>query len=86
MDMIDEEIRRLQNRQQELTSRIIPDLENRSELLYAQIMPMRKDSEEREKLEAEYTLLSKELRLRSDELFNTRQQIQNLEVQKSLRR
>ena len=86
MDMIDEEIRRLQNRQQELTSRVIPDLENRTELLYAQIMPMKKDSEEREKLEAEYTLLSKELRLRSDELFNARQQIQNLEVQKSLRR
>lgn len=86
MDMIDEELRRLQARLDELTNRIIPDFENRTQLLYAQIMPLRKESEERERLEAEYTLLSKELRLRSDELFNIRQQMQNLEVQKSLRR
>jgi len=86
MDMIDEEIRRLQNRQDELKSRVLPDLENRTQLLYAQIMPLKKDSEEREKLEAEYTLLSKELRLRSDEMFNIRQQVENLEAQKAMRR
>lgn len=86
MDIIDEELRRLQSRLDELKNRIIPDFENRTQLLYAQIMPLRKNSEEREKLEAEFTLLSKELRLRSDELFNIRQQMENLQTQKSLRR
>lgn len=86
VDMIDQEINRLKIRLQELTVRIVPDFENRTELLYAQIMQMHKGSDEREKLEHEYTLLSKELRLRSDELINIRAQIENLELEKTLRR
>lgn len=84
--MIDEEIRRLRTRMEELKDRVLPDFENRTQMLYAQIMPLQEGSEEREKLEHEYTLLSKELRLRSDELISIRQQIENLEVQKSMRR
>lgn len=86
MDMIDEEITRLKARQDELKLRIVPNLDNKAQLLYARIMPLTNENEERERLEAEYTLLSKELRLRSDELFNIRQQIENLEMQKSMRR
>jgi len=84
--MIDEEIRRLRTRMDELKERLLPDFENRTQVLFAQIMPLKKGSNEREKLEHEYTLLSKELRLRSDELISIRQQIENLEVQKSMRR
>lgn len=84
--MIDEEIRRLRTRMDELKNRVIPDFENRTQLLFAQIIPMKQGSDEREKLEHEYTLLSKELRLRSDELINIRHQIENLELQKSMRR
>jgi hypothetical protein len=86
MDMIDQELTRLRNRMSELQLRIIPDFENRTQLLYELIMPLRKDSKEREKLEAEYHLLSKELRLRSDEIIDIRQQIENLESQKTMRR
>ena len=54
-------------------------------MLYARIMPMQKGNEERDKLEHEYTLLSKELRMRSEELYKARQQIENLELQKTLK-
>jgi RNA processing factor Prp31 len=86
MDMINEEINRLKTRLDELKSRIIPDLESKSELLYARIMPMRKDSHEREKLEKEYTLLSKELTKRSNEIINIRRDMENLEFERSLKR
>lgn len=86
MDMINEELNRLKTRADELKTRIIPDLESKSELLYARIMPMRKDSDEREKLEAEYTLLSKELVKRSNEILNLRRDMENLEFEKSLKR
>ncbi len=86
MDMIDQEIMRLKTRQQELTSRVIPDFEHRTQTLYTQIMTHPKDTPEREKLEQEYIKLSKELTLRSDELISTRQQIDNLEMEKNFRR
>ena len=86
MDMIDEELNRLKARLTELENRIIPDFENRTQMLFAQIMPMQKGSDEREKMEHEYTLLSKELRMRSDELISIRQQIEHLESEKTLRR
>ena len=86
MEMIDQEIMRLKSRMTELSERIIPDFEHKTEVLYAQIMTLEKGSEEREKLEEEYAKLSKELRIRSDEVISSRQQIENLEVQKSMRR
>lgn len=86
MDMIEQEINRLKIRLEELKERIVPDYENRTQILYSQIMQLKKDTEEREKLEHEYTLLSKELRLRSDEIISIRQQIENLELEKSIRR
>ena len=85
MDMIDEELLRLRTRLDELVGRVIPDLENKSQMLYARIMPLQKGTEQRDKLESEYTLLSKELRLRSDELYKARQQIESLELQKTLK-
>ena len=85
MDMIDEEIMRLKNRMSELTHRIIPEFENKTTAMYAQIMALPKGSVERERQEAEYTRMSGELRMRSDELINIRQQIENLEMQKSMR-
>lgn len=86
MEMIEQELRRLRTRVDELKSRILPDLENRTQTLYALIMQLQKDSHEREKLESEYNILSKDLRLRSDEVINLNQQIDNIESQKSLRR
>jgi RNA processing factor Prp31 len=86
MDMIDEELNRLMTRVDELKSRIMPDLESKSEVLYARIMPMKEGSEEREKLEAEYTLLSKELTHRSIEITNLRGNMENLEFEKTLKR
>lgn len=86
MDMVDQEINRLKIRLEELKERIVPDYENRTQLLYSQIMQLKKDTEEREHLEHEYTLLSKELRLRSDEIISIRQQIENLELEKTIRR
>lgn len=85
MDMIDEELLRLRTRLDDLVGRVIPDLENKSQILFARIMPLKQGSEERDRLEHEYTLLSKELRLRSDELYKARQQIENLELQKTLK-
>ncbi len=86
MDMIDEELNRLKSRLSDLNSRIIPDLQSKSELLYARIMPMQAGKPEREKLEAEYKLLSKELSRRSNELSNLRRDMENLEFEKTLKR
>jgi RNA processing factor Prp31 len=86
MDMIDDELNRLNTRMDEFRSRIMPDLESQSEHLYARIMPKQAGSEERKKLEAEYTLLSKELTRRSNELINIRRDMDNLEFEKTLKR
>ena len=86
MEMIDQELMRLKTRMDELSSRIIPDFEHRTQMLYGQIMTLKKDSEEREKHEEEYAHLSKELRLRSDEIINIRLEMENLEMEKNLRR
>ncbi len=86
MDMIDEELMRLKNRMDDLKLRVIPEFENKTQMLYSQIMPLEKESEERQRLEAEYTKLSKELSMRSDELIRIKQQMDNLELEKSLRR
>lgn len=85
MNMIDEELMRLRNRLKDLQERVIPDFENRTQALYARIISMQKGSEEREREEAEYTKLARELSIRSDEVINTRQQIENLELQKTMR-
>jgi hypothetical protein len=84
--MIDQELMRLKTRMDELSSRIIPDFEHRTQVLYGHIMALRKDSREREMQEAEYAHLSKELRLRSDEIINIRLEMENLELEKNLRR
>lgn len=86
MEIIDQELMRLKNRMDELSSRIIPDFEHRTQMLYGQIMTLRKDSEERERYEGEYAHLSKELRLRSDEIINLRLEKENLEMEKNLSR
>lgn len=86
MDMIDEEINRLKIRLEELKGRIIPDYENRTQMLYGQIIQLPKDHPDRIKFEHEYTLLSKELSMRSDEMISTRQQMENLEMEKNFRR
>ncbi|MEX2489524.1 MAG: hypothetical protein WD356_08380 [Pseudomonadales bacterium] len=77
--MIDQELTRLRRRKDELEQRIIPVLESRTQSLFAQIMPLGKETEEREKLEADYKIQSNELRLRSDERNNIRQEIERLE-------
>ncbi len=76
--MIEQEIKRLENRIQELEEKILPQLEHRTEFLYAQIVPLHEGSDEREKLEQEFKVLSKELRLRSDEKVNSRQEVARL--------
>ena len=86
MDLADQEINRLQTRIEELQTRIIRDLDNQAQQLYGQIMPLKKDSEHRLKLEKEYGLIAKELTLRSDEERNLKQQIDNLEIEKNRRR
>tara|TARA_R110002072_G_scaffold113986_1_gene243826 strand:- start:16551 stop:16811 length:261 start_codon:yes stop_codon:yes gene_type:complete len=86
MDMIDEELNRLKTRLSELSTRIMPDLESKSEQLYARIMPMQPGSDERAKFEAEYTLLSKELSMRSNEAINIRRDMENLAFEKTLKR
>ena len=82
VDMIDEELLRLRNRLDDLKLRVIPEYENKTQLMYSQIMQMLKESKERMKLEAEYTVLSKDLSIRSDELIGVRQEIENLEMEK----
>lgn len=84
MDMIDEELMRLGNRLEDLKLRVIPEFESKTQIIYAQVMQMRKESEERIKLEVEYKLVSKDLSTRCDELINIRHQIENLELEKTL--
>ena len=73
---------RLRDRLDDLNRRVIPEFENKTQLIYAQIMQMLKESKERKKLEEEYTLLSKKLSKRCDELIGVRQEIENLEIEK----
>ncbi len=79
--MIEQEIRRLKDRISELNEKILPQLEHRTEFLYTQILPLPKGSNERESLEQEYSVLSKELRMRSDERLSALQQADNLEAE-----
>lgn len=81
--MIEQEIRRLQDRIQALDTKILPQLEHRTEFLFSQIMPLPKGSGERDKLEHEYAVLSKELRLRSDERHSARQELERLQQQQA---
>ncbi len=82
VDMIDEALLRLRNRSDDLKLRVIPEFENKTQLIYSQIMQLLKESEERKKLEAEYIVLSKDLSIRCDELIGIRQEIENLEMEK----
>ena len=84
MDMIDEELARLKNRIDDLRNRIIPNLDSRAQQVYAEVMSMQKDSEKRLKLEKEYALMDKEIRMRSDEAIKISQQMDNLEFEKNL--
>jgi recombinational DNA repair ATPase RecF len=84
MDMIDEELARLKNRLDDLRNRIIPNLDSRAQQVYAQVMSMPKESEKRLKLEKEYALMDKEIRMRSDEAMKITQQRENLEFEKNL--
>jgi hypothetical protein len=84
MDMIDEELARLKNRLDDLRNRIIPNLDSRAQQVYAQVMSMQKESEKRLKLEKEYALMDKEIRMRSDEAMKITQQRENLEFEKNL--
>ncbi len=84
--MIEQEIRRLEQRQEQLQGRVIPELERRTEFLYTQILTLAEGSTDREKMEQEYGVLSKELRLRSDEMFANRQQIDRFQNQLKARK
>lgn len=79
--MIDQELTRLNKRLTELDDRIIPDLERKTERIFAQVMALGKGNEQRKKLEGEYDVLSKELRRRSDERLDIRRQMDRLEKQ-----
>jgi recombinational DNA repair ATPase RecF len=84
MDMIDEELARLKTRLDDLRNRIIQNLDSKAQQVYAQVMSMPKESEERLKLEKEYALMDKEVRMRSDEAMKIVQQMENLEFEKKL--
>ena len=84
MDMIDEELARLKNRLDDLRNRIISNLDSKAQQVYAQVMSMPKDSKKRLKLEKEYALMDKEVRMRSDEAIKITQQMENLEFEKKL--
>ena len=84
MDMIDEELARLKNRLDDLRNRIIPNLDSKAQQVYSQVMSMPKESEKRLKLEKEYALMDKEIRMRSDEAMKITQQRENLEFEKNL--
>ena len=86
MDLVDQELKRMQIRLDELQDRIIRDLDNQAQQIYGQVMPLRKTSELRQKLETEYAMVSKELTLRSDEARNLKQQMENLELEKTFNR
>ena len=74
----------MQVRLDELQTRIVRDLDNQAQQIYGQIMLLRKDTEQRQKLETEYTKIAKELTLRSDEARNLKQQMDNLEFEKKV--
>ena len=82
MDLVDQELKRMQIRLDELQANIVRDLDNRAQQIYGQIMPLRKNCEERLKLENEYGRVAKELTIRSDEARNLKQQMDNLEFEK----
>ena len=82
MDLIDRELEKRYRRLDELEKRVIHDLEHRTEQLYSQIMFLHKGSEERGRLENEFNKDSKELRLRSAELRELRQEIETLKLEK----
>ena len=82
MDLIDRELEKRYRRLDELEKRVIHDLEHRTEQLYGQIMFLPKGNEARGKLEHEYTKDSKELRMRSAELRELRQEIETLKLEK----
>ena len=82
--MIDEELARLKNRLDDLRNRVIQNLDIKSQQIYGQIMSMPKESDQRLALEKEYTLMDKELRMRSDEAIKIAQQMENLEFEKNL--
>jgi len=84
--MIDEELARLKNRLDDLRNRIIPNLDGKAQQVYAQVMSMPKESEKRLKLEKEYALMDKEIRMRSDEGIKIAQEMENLEFEKNLGR
>lgn len=84
MDMIEEELARLQTRLDELRLRIIPDQDSRSQQIYSEVMSLPKDSEKRLKLEKEYAIVAKELGMRNDEARNILQQMENLEFEKKI--
>ena len=84
MDLVDQELNRMQVRLDELQTRIVRDLDNQAQQIYGQIMLLRKDTEQRQKLETEYTKIAKELTLRSDEARNLKQQMDNLEFEKKV--
>lgn len=85
-ELIEAELRRLALRKADLKEHIVPEFEHQVELLYARIMQMVKSDPHRLRLEDEYQKLFKELRLRSDELVRIGQEIEHLELEKSLKR
>lgn len=84
MNMIEEELARLQTRLDELRLRIIPDQDSRSQQIYSEVMSLPKDSDKRLKLEKEYAIVAKELGMRNDEARNISQQMENLEFEKKI--
>jgi hypothetical protein len=86
MEMIDLRLNRLQTRLKELSSKLVPDLDAKATVIYARIMPLPLNGELRLKLEAEYTLISKELKLRSNEIIDIRHEIDNLELERTRRK
>ena len=86
MNLIDEELRRLRDRRDDLKRRVIPEFENKTQFLYSQIMSLSKESPDRPRIEGEYSVVSKELSIRSDEVIKIQQEMENLEQEKKFRR
>lgn len=88
MSMIDEELTRLGLRLKDLKLRVIPNFESKTQMLFSRIQTMQNANQatDRQKLEHEYTLLSKELRKRCDEQIRIRQEMERLELQKRFSR
>jgi hypothetical protein len=81
METINLTLKRLKNRVVTLEGNIIPQLDANATAMYARIMPLSADNRVRITLEAEYVLLSKELKLRSNEMINLRHEIDNLDLE-----